>query len=219
MSNVGPRVANPGKQPQSPPALKTPAVCTVLIADDEHLVATGIAGIVKDLGHSVVAIAPDGEAALAHAKTHNPTLALLDIRMPKLTGPEVAVRLKQEMNIPSIIISAYSDQQYLDQIRGNGASCGVYGYLLKPIDQDELRVAIGLALIRNCADGQSIDRIEQLERNISNRRTVEQAKWLLVQKKQFTEQQAHEKLQKAARDQRKPLSEIAEEVLKKGDLA
>ncbi len=219
MSSSGPRVAAPDKQQQGQTALKVPSVCTVLIADDEHLVATGIAGIVKDLGHSVVSIAPDGESAITLAHALKPNIALLDIRMPKLTGPDVAMRLKSELDIPSIIISAYSDQQYLDQIRGNGATCGVYGYLLKPIDQDELRVAIGLALIRNAADGVNGDRIEQLERNIANRRTVEQAKWLLVQKKQFTEQQAHEKLQKTARDQRRPLSEIADEVLKKGDLA
>lgn len=191
---------------------------SVLIADDEHLVATGIASMVRDLGHTVVGIAPDGESAIELAHQHRPQLALLDIRMPKLTGPEVAVRLQQDLSIPSVIISAYSDEEHLDKIRGYGPMSGVFGYLLKPIDDDELRVIISVAMMRAGVEDLAGERIQQLEKNLANRRLVEQAKWVLVQKYALTEPQAHDKLQRLARDQRRPLAEVASEVVERGDL-
>ena len=193
--------------------------CRVLIADDEHLVATGISGSVTELGHKVVAIAPDGETAVALARQHKPDLALLDIRMPKMTGIEVAMVLQQELGIPSIIVSAYSDQENLGRIHSYGECAGVYGYLLKPVSKEELRVTIGVTLQRSAVDNHNSVRITQLENNLNNRRTVETAKWILVQKKGITEPQAHEKMQKVARDKRKPLVEIAQMVIATGELA
>jgi response regulator NasT len=192
--------------------------CKVLIADDEHLVATGIAAHVRELGHKVVGIAADGEAAIALARETSPTLALLDIRMPKASGIEVAMLLYKELGIPSIIISAYSDEEHVNRIQGYGADSGVYGYLLKPVSRDELRVTIGTAQQRSGVDDFHTTRIGQLEQNLHNRRIVEQAKWLLVEKKGLTEPQAHDKLQKVARDRRRPLVEVAQAVIQGGEL-
>ncbi|MCC6320450.1 MAG: response regulator [Phycisphaerales bacterium] len=199
-------------------AATTFAPCRVLIADDEHLVATGIAAHVRELGHKVVGIAADGEAAVALAREQSPTLALLDIRMPKASGVEAAMVLYQELGIPSIIISAYSDEEHISRIQSYGPSSGVYGYLLKPVSRDELRVTIGVAQQRASVDDANSTRIGQLEQNLQNRRVVEQAKWVLVQKSGMTEPQAHEKLQKVARDRRRPLIEIAQAVIQSGDL-
>lgn len=192
--------------------------CKILIADDEHLVATGIAAHVRELSHKVVGIAADGEAAIALAREQSPNLALLDIRMPKASGVEVAMMLYQEMGIPSVIISAYSDEEHVSRIQGYGAESGVYGYLLKPVSRDELRVTIGVAMQRASVDNFHSTRIGQLEQNLANRRVVEQAKWILVEKKGLTEPQAHEKMQKVARDRRRPLVEIAQAVIQSGDL-
>jgi len=198
--------------------LKVPQVCSVLVADDEHLIATSIAAMAREMGHNVTGVAGDGEAAVHLARQSRPDVALLDIRMPKLSGIDVAAVLYRELSVPSVIISAYSDQEQLDKIRQNGVSGGIYGYLIKPVEADDLRVALGVALVRSATDHALSDRVEQLERNVANRRVVEQAKWVLVQKRQLTEPQAHEKLQKLARDQRRPLAEIAGEVIQRGDL-
>lgn len=189
----------------------------VIVADDEHLVAMGIVSNLRDLGHDVVGVAPDGEAAVSLAREHLPMLALVDLRMPKLSGTEVAMILYEELGIPSIIISAFSDQEYISRIQGYGESSGVFGYLLKPVGTDELRVSIGVAVHRSATDSHHVSRIEQLERNLANRRVVEQAKWKLVEIHKITEPAAHEKLQKLARDRRKPLVEIAKQVMESSE--
>jgi len=192
--------------------------CKVLIADDEHLVATGIAAHVRELGHKVVGIAADGESAIALARESTPNLVLLDIRMPKVSGIEVAMLLYKELGIPSIIVSAYSDEEHITRIQSNGADSGVYGFLLKPVSRDELRVTIGTAQQRAGIDEFHCTRITQLEQNLVHRRIVEQAKWVLVEKRGLTEPQAHDKLQKVARDRRRPLVEIAQAVISGGEL-
>lgn len=190
----------------------------LLVADDEHLVATGIVGYGRDLGHTVVAVASDGEMALAMAREHRPDMALLDIQMPRMTGIEVAKALHEEMNIPSIIISAYSDAEHLHRIHSQGSASGIFGYLLKPVGREDLRVAIAVAQQRNAIDDYHVTRIGQLERSLANRRLVEQAKWLLVQSQGMSEPEAHERLQKIARDRRARLAEVAQIVIDTGRL-
>ncbi len=190
----------------------------VLVADDEHLVATGLANSAADLGHKIVGIAADGEIAVQMAREHKPDLALLDIRMPKLSGVDAALLLFSEMEIPSIIISAYSDEENVRKIHSHGEAAGIFGYVLKPVSREQLSVAIGIALQRAAVNRMQSGRIDQLENNLQHRRTVEQAKWILVEKKKVTEPQAHEMLQKLARDGRKPLVEIAKVVVETGEL-
>jgi len=209
-------MASSVQKPEPVPTIFGP--CRLLVADDEHLVATGIGAIAAELGHKIVGIAADGEQAVAMARELRPDLALLDIQMPKMNGIEVAMMLQNEMSIPSVIISAYSDEENVGKIQSYGAGSGVYGYLLKPVSREELRVTIGVARQRAAVDSVNSGRIDQLEKNLHHRRTVEQAKWILVEKLKITEPQAHEKLQKIARDRRKPLVEIAQSVIQAGDL-
>lgn len=190
----------------------------ILVADDEHLVATGLANSAADLGHKIVGIAADGEIAVQIAREHKPDLALLDIRMPKLSGIDAALLMFSELGIPSIIISAYSDEENVRKIHSHGEAAGVFGYVLKPVSREQLSVAIAVALQRAAVNGLQSGRVTQLETNLQHRRTVEQAKWVLVEKKKVTEPQAHEMMQKMARDRRKPLVEIAKMVVETGEL-
>ncbi len=189
----------------------------VLVADDEHLVALGLANLMLDLGHEIVGVAADGAAAMDLAKTHRPDLALLDIKMPNMEGVEAAAKLFQDHATPSVIVSAYSDEEHLKSIREGGDECGVYGYLLKPVSRDSLRVAIDVAIQRWSSERDKNDRIRQLEKNLANRRLIEQAKWRLVERSGFTEPQAHEKMQKSARNKRLPLAQVAQQVLDSED--
>lgn len=206
-----------GHQPE--PAARQKTVCRVLIADDEHLVATGLAETVRALGHDVVAIVSNGEDAVAEAERCGPDLiAMLDIRMPKLNGIDAAKSLYERWGIPSLIVSAFSDEQHLEHIRSQGDQCGVYGYLLKPVGQDELRVSITVLQQRIGTDVQSRARITQLERNLVNRRIVEQAKWKMVKQLGIEEPEAHERLQREARNRRCPLVDVAKAVLESDEL-
>ncbi len=198
----------PVKKAKSAPA----APKRVLVADDEHLMATGLAGSLRSLDFEVVGPVANGQEAL-DIVVDNPTdLALLDIRMPGIDGLETAHRLWNDFNVPSVIISAYSDEAYLARAQHPG----VFGYLLKPVSADNLRVGIHLAWSRVEEHHKQSQRIGQLESSLSNRRAIEQAKWKLVQALGITEPEAHVRLQREARDKRRRLIDVANEILTDG---
>ncbi len=186
----------------------------LLIADDDHIIATGLTGTLQSLGHDVVGAAPNGQAAVELAREHAVDMAILDIRMPVMDGLEAAGQLWREFSIPTIIVSAYSDEVYLAET----GERGVFGYLLKPVTPDGLRAAISVAWARAVRERETAGRVDQLEQTLKNRQTVERAKWRLVESLGITEPDAHSRMQKVARDQRVPLIEIAMRVID-GDAA
>lgn len=93
----------------------------------------------KALGFALCGEAANGEEALSGILKNNPSLVLLDIRMPKLTGIDI-IRIAREQgyNGRFIILSGYSDFAYAQA----AIRYGVEYYLTKPIDEDELLDAI-----------------------------------------------------------------------------
>lgn len=197
-------VSKPMSQPAASPLPKS-----VLVAEDEHLVAAGLCAHLAALGCTVVGPVADGRAALHAAEMHAPDFALLDIRMPVMDGLEAAELLWKNFGIPSALITAYGDASYIERAQ----QTGVFGYMLKPATADALRASLSIAWARAVGTTDAKRRIEQLERLLANRRTIEQAKWKLVESRQMSEPDAHVFLQNEARTQRRRLIDVACELL------
>ncbi len=191
------------------PTSELPKLERIMIADDEHLVGAGLADALKSLGYTVLGPATDGDAAVAMARAEAPQLAILDIRMPKKDGLEAAKSLWSAFSIPSVILSAYSSDEYLERAQ----EAGVFGYLLKPVATEALKTTLPVAWERahTLLGGQR--RVAQLEASVASRRVVEQAKWRVVSELGITEPEAHSALQRTARTRRMRLAEIAQSVL------
>lgn len=110
---------------------------TVFIADDEQSIREGLKRIVdwKALGYDICGDAANGEDALNRILELKPSLAILDIRMPKMHGIDViAAAREQGYDGKIIIISGYSDFKYAQ----SAIKYGVTNYLTKPVDEEEL---------------------------------------------------------------------------------
>lgn len=109
----------------------------VLIVDDEPKLREGLKSIVPwaELGYQVVGTAANGNEALEKHEICDPDLMLIDIRMPGMDGLQLieAIR-KQDTDIHLLILSGYADFDYAKRAISNR----VDGYLLKPVDEDEL---------------------------------------------------------------------------------
>lgn len=187
---------------------------TLLIADDEHLVASGLAASLRELGYAVIGPAADGEEAIGLCSSVKPDLALLDIRMPKKDGLDAAEVIFRQMTIPVVIFSAYSDKEYIEA----GNRVGVFGYLLKPVTQDQLRVGISVAWGRFLDHISQSTEISHLKQRLESRKIVEQAKWVLVQRKNISEPEAMRLLQRQARNNRRTLVDVAKSLLENEEL-
>lgn len=105
----------------------------VLIADDSVLLRQGLALILAEGGHEVIADVGDGTALVAQALALRPDLIVADIRMPPSHADEglrAAVRIRaQRPQAPILLLSQYVVAGYLDELLAD--SGGSLGYLLK----------------------------------------------------------------------------------------
>ncbi|MEU9113826.1 response regulator transcription factor [Streptomyces sp. NPDC048483] len=119
---------------------------TVLLADDEPMLRTGVRTILgADSGIGVVAEAADGREAVELARSHRPDVCLLDIRMPRLDGLAAAAELARLVPPTAVVmLTTFSDDAYVADALGSGAA----GFLLKSGDPREL-----IAGVRAVAEG------------------------------------------------------------------
>ncbi len=186
----------------------------LLVADDEHLVASGVAVNLRELGYEVIGPAADGDEAIELCRVQHPDMALLDIRMPKKDGLAAAEIIFRRMGIPVMIFSAYSDPEYVT----SGNRVGVFGYLLKPVTQDQMRVGISVAWGRFLDYMHQNSEISTLKERLEHRKIIEQAKWIIVKRKGVEEPEAMKLLQKQARNNRRTLVDVARSVLENENL-
>jgi DNA-binding NarL/FixJ family response regulator len=112
----------------------------VLIADDQTLVRQGIRGLLQLSGEvEVVGELEDGATALQQIRSLRPDVALLDVRMPRLTGLDVLRALRQGGDAtPVILLTTFDD----DEVLLEGVRGGIAGFLLKDVGADQLVQAL-----------------------------------------------------------------------------
>jgi DNA-binding NarL/FixJ family response regulator len=110
------------------------------LADDHVLVRQGIRQFLEDEDDiEIVAEANDGAEALRLVEKHQPDIAVLDIRMPQVTGVEATRRIKAQFpEVRVLILTAYDDDPYVFALLQAGAN----GYVLKTASADELVRAV-----------------------------------------------------------------------------
>ncbi len=123
-----------------PLAWETWPMLRVLIADDHGIVRSGIRLLLEQQADiEVVAEAADGAEARELAVRERPDLAILDVKMPKLTGLQATREIKQQApEVSVLILSMHDDERYLFEALKAGAS----GYVLKAQADTDLLAAI-----------------------------------------------------------------------------
>lgn len=112
----------------------------LLIADDHSVVRAGLRALLERQGHfKVIAEASTGEEAVQMAQEHQPDVAVLDIRMPGISGIEACRRITESVaGCRVIMLTSYAEDELLMSAIQSGAS----GYVLKRIGDNELVQAV-----------------------------------------------------------------------------
>lgn len=112
---------------------------TVVVIDDEALIAEYVAKVVEELGTGDVHVFTDPEDVLREWPRLEPDLLITDYQMPKIDGVELIQRLRADHPSPQIpIIMVTADGQR--ETRHAALSAGASEFLSKPIDRDEVRI-------------------------------------------------------------------------------
>ncbi len=117
----------------------------VLIAEDESIIRLDLREMLIHAGYEVCAEAPSGEEAVRLARETEPEAAVLDVRMPGMTGIEAARRILAERPIPIVMLTAYADSDTVAE----AVRAGVFAYVAKPFREQDLLPALETALARH----------------------------------------------------------------------
>ena len=181
----------------------------ILVAEDETIIRLDLRALLEKAGFEVCAEAKDGEEAVTMARTVEPDLALLDVKMPKLDGIDAARRILEERPIPIVMVTAYGEQELVSR----AVEAGVFGYLVKPFRDQDLVPAIETARARHEELMAVRAEADSLSEALAARKAIERAKGLLMEREGLTEQDAFARLRKASQASGRPLRVIAEAVV------
>jgi CheY-like chemotaxis protein len=116
---------------------------TILIVEDEALVAAAVTDILEEMGFDITGVAASGLEALALVADRKPRLALIDIRLAgSVDGIELAVQLREEYGIPAIFLSGATGPEIA--LRAQAAQ--PLGMMQKPFRPSEVFNAIERAM-------------------------------------------------------------------------
>ena len=109
----------------------------ILVVEDDQNIREGVAGFLSEFGYTVIEAA-DGREALDRFKEYDISLAILDIKMPYLSGLEVSKEIRKGSKLPVLMLTAFSDEEYKIDAYTNMAD----GYLEKPFSLPVLRARV-----------------------------------------------------------------------------
>jgi len=117
----------------------------ILVVEDERIIAINLKESLESLGYIVPAIAASGEKAIEKATEFRPDLVLMDIWLKgNMDGIEAAQQIWERLKIPTIYVTGHSDQSTVERAKITAP----FGYILKPVKEQALYVAIETALQR-----------------------------------------------------------------------
>jgi AmiR/NasT family two-component response regulator len=182
----------------------------IVIAEDEPLARLDLGQMLENLGHEVVGQAGDGRTAVDLARELTPDLVIMDIKMPgEIDGLGAAGILAEERVAPVLLLTAFSDQEFIDGAR----DAGVMGYLVKPYNENQLAPSIEVALARFGEFSELQKELGSTKDALITRKIVERAKGVLMDTAGLKESEAFHRIQRLSMNSRKSMREVAEAIL------
>lgn len=185
----------------------------VLIVDDESLIRMDLRDIIESCGHEVVAEGTNGVEALALCKKHKPDIILMDVKMPELDGIEAARQIGFHHEAPVVLLTSYSQQDLIDKARDSG----VYGYLIKPIREEQLVPTLEMALGRYKSDAQLREKMAELEQSLEDRKIIQKGTGILMELYSISEVEAYNRIRTLSMNKQISIIETCNLIIKQSN--
>jgi diguanylate cyclase (GGDEF)-like protein len=135
---------------------------SILLVEDEGIVAQDLKETLTHLGYRVVGVAGEGVQAVCMAEELQPQLIVMDVGLNgEIDGIQAAHMIQERSHVPVIFLTGHRDADTLER----AVRAGPLGYLIKPFQEVELRCAIEVAIHKHRADVAMREREEALKRN------------------------------------------------------
>ena len=181
----------------------------VVIAEDEAIIRLDLKESLEAEGYIIAGEAGRGDEAVELARTLNPDVVILDIKMPGLNGIEAAKIISEEHIAAVLLLTAFSQRDLIQE----ASQAGALAYLVKPFQRSELVPSIELAVGRFKEISDLKREKQELLDDLETRKVVDRAKGTLMDQYGLKEKDAYRYLQKKAMEERSPMKVVAESIL------
>lgn len=195
------------KATENPQSAGVKARRIMLVDDDRFVLGTLSIGLAAR-GYDVECFEEAGGAIEAYGQSA-PDLVILDLRLAEMSGTEVARAMLERRHRPILMLSAYDDQALVRE----AIAIGVSGYLVKPIEASHLVPSIEAALARFAEVSALMENSANLHEWVERNRVISTAVGIVMERAGLGPDQAFERLRWLARDRRRPLRDIAQDLV------
>lgn len=182
----------------------------IVIVDDESLIRMDLRDQLEQAGHEVLGEGCNGVEAIALAKSLQPDIVLMDVKMPELNGIEAARQIRRARYAPVVLLTAYSQADLVEKAQASG----VYGYLIKPVREEQLVPTLKMALSRFRDEEKLLAETQKLERSLDGRKNLDRAKGILMELYHISEEEAYSRIRRYSMDKGKTIDSIALAIVK-----
>ena len=173
----------------------------VAIVDDHERSRTAVRSAVWAAGGAIVGEAVRCSDVPAMMRRAAPDVLVCAAGLPDGDGVGTATRVAQA-DCPVVLFTSHTDEALVERDRAGG----VMGFLLKPLRPAELAPVLDLAIAR-------FGDARQLKQSLEGRKVIERAKGTLMARLGLSEEEAFRRLRRAAMDSRRPMVDVAKDLL------
>ncbi len=184
----------------------------VALAEDDAIIRLDLRETLEEEGYTVVGDTGRGDEMLELVAATNPEVVILDIKMPGMDGIEVARCIAESHGAAVVILTAFSQREFVDQ----AIEAGALAYLVKPFQRSELVPAVEIARARHREMRAITDQAQTLANRLEDRKTIDRARGVLMDEVGLSETDAFRFIQQAAMNERANMADVARQVLEDG---
>jgi response regulator NasT len=181
----------------------------IVVAEDEAIIRMDLRELLQEEGYDVVAECGRGDEAVDLVREHRPDVALLDIKMPGMDGISAAREISADRLSAVVLVTAFSQRELIEE----AGDAGVHGYVVKPFERHDLVPAIEVAIARFRSEQALVDQAVSAQDRLEQRKVIDRAKGVLMDKHGLAEQDAFDFVQKTAMRTRRTMREVSQDVL------
>jgi response regulator NasT len=180
-----------------------------VVIDDHTPSRTLIRAAVAEAGGTVVAEADTAASGVELVAQERPDAAVIAVGLPGRDGIDAAAEIDRRCPCPVVVLTSHAERGVIERVRRAGAMA----YLVKPLRPEELAPAVELAIARFAELARAGREAAALRQALEDRKTIERAKGLLMDRLGLGEAVAFRLLQKTAMDRRVPIAILAERLI------
>ncbi|MEC9245906.1 ANTAR domain-containing response regulator [Nitratireductor rhodophyticola] len=187
---------------------------SILVIDENTIRASIIEAGLREAGHEQVTLVHDVHAIARRVSEVQPDVIVIDLENPNRDMLENMFNLSRAVKRPIAMFVDRSDQAAIEA----AVDAGVSAYVVDGLRQERVKPILDMAISRFNAFSRMERELEDARNELESRKIVEKAKGILMRSKGLSEDEAYQRLRRAAMDQNRKISEIAQSLITASEL-